>query len=315
MVEELIKRVQNEKKTIVLPESDDERIIKACEKCDFAHIILISKNDIKIKNATIINPLTYDKIDFLIQQFYELRKEKGLTLKEAENIIKNNNLYFACMLVKMGFADGVVCGAKTTSSEVLRAGLQTIKSSANTKLVSSFFLMELENKSYGENGIMIFSDCGLNINPSSDDLVEIAYSSAKSFENLVQKQPQIVMLSHSTYGSSKADSALKMKEATKKFKEKFPQIMIDGEMQVDSALIEKVRKNKAPNSTLNKPNIFIFPNIDAGNIGCKLVERLANAKAYGPITQGLMKPLNDLSRGCSVEDIIAVIAITCIQAK
>lgn len=320
MIDKIIKEAKKLNKTIVLPESDDKRIIEAAKKCDFCNLIIIGQenklSDLKNKdNIKIINPLTYEKTNELIEEFYNLRKHKGLNYEDAKNLIENNYLYFGCMLVKTGVADGLVSGAKTTSSDVLRAALQIIKTGQNTKLVSSFFIMELNNKDLGEDGIFIFSDCGLNLNPTSEELVYIAYSSAESFKNILKGEPRIAMLSHSSYGSSKYESALKMSEATKLFKEKYPSIIIDGELQLDAAIIPEIRKLKAPNSPLNKPNILIFPNIDAGNIGYKLTERLAGAKAYGPLTQGLFKPVNDLSRGCSVEDIMGVVAITCIQAK
>ena len=220
------------------------------------------------------------------------------------------------MLVKLGYADGLVAGACTTSSDVLRAALQTVKTAADTKLVSSFFIMELDNKELGENGIFIYSDCGLNINPSADELVEIAYSSSKSFKQLVGDTPKIAMLSHSSYGSSKSDDVTKMQTATKMFKEKYPDIILDGELQLDAAIIPEIATSKAPNSPLKgESNVLIFPNIDSGNIAYKITERMANAKAYGPITQGMLKPINDLSRGCNDDDIVGAIAITCIQAK
>ena len=326
IINNLIKEAKKDLKTIVLPETTDSRTLKAASLVDFAKIILIGDNNkikelaykenLNLDNIEIINPETYENIDTIINEFYNLRKHKGLTLEEAKNIIKTNYLYFGCMLVKLDKADGLVAGASTTSSDVLRAALQTVKTAPDTKLVSSFFIMELENKNYGENGLFIYSDCGLNINPTEDELVEIAYSSAKSFKTLINKEPKIAMLSHSTYGSSKAESAIKVKNATKKFQEKYPNIILDGELQVDAALIKTVQIQKAKESKLKaEANVLIFPDIDSGNIAYKLTERLANAKAYGPITQGINKPINDLSRGCNYEDIIGAIAITCIQAK
>lgn len=326
IIEKLIKEAKKDKKTIILPETNDIRVLKAAEKIDFANIILIGnknsistickKENINIENVKIIDPENYEKTEELINKFYDLRKHKGITLEEAKKLIKTNYLYFGCMLVKLNLADGLVAGACTTSSDVLRAALQTVKTAPDTKLVSSFFIMELENKHLGENGIFIYSDCGLNINPNSDELVEIAASSAKSFKQLINKEPKIAMLSHSTYGSSKAESATKVKLATEKFKELYPDIVLDGEMQLDAALVPEIQKSKAPNSPLKgMPNILIFPDIDSGNIAYKLTERLANAKAYGPITQGMNKPINDLSRGCNSDDIVGAVAITCIQAK
>ena len=326
IIDKLIKKAKNDIKTIVLPESSDIRVLKAASKVDFANIILIGieneinelceKENIDIKNVNIINPEKYEKTNELIETFYELRKEKGMTLENAEEIINKNYLYFGCMLVKCGLADGLVAGAITTSSDVLRAALQTVKTAPDTKLVSSFFIMELENKDLGENGIFIYSDCGLNINPSSDELVEIAYSSSKSFSQLVGSTPKVAMLSHSSYGSSKSDDVSKMQEATKIFKEKHPDIILDGELQLDAAIVPEVASLKASNSPLKgQANVLIFPNIDSGNIAYKITERMANAKAYGPITQGMAKPINDLSRGCNADDIVGAIAITCIQAK
>lgn len=326
IIDKLIKEAKNDIKTIVLAETNDLRVLTAASKVDFANIILIGneetinkqakENNINLDNIKIINPKTYNETNRLINEFYELRKTKGITLEDAKDLIANNYLYFGCMLVKLGYADGLVAGACTTSSDVLRAALQTVKTAPNTKLISSFFIMELDNKKLGEDGIFIYSDCGLNINPSADELVEIANSSAKSFKQLVSDIPKIAMLSHSSYGSSKSDDVKKMQEATKMFKEKYPNVCLDGELQLDAAIIPEIAKSKCPNSPLKgQANILIFPNIDAANIAYKITERMANAKAYGPITQGMLKPINDLSRGCSADDIVGAIAITCVQAK
>lgn len=326
IIDKLIKEAKNDKKTIVLPETSDLRVLTAASKVDFANIILIGnkcdikeladKKNINLESIKIIDPKTSELTNTLINEFYELRKNKGITLDDAKKIIENNYLYFGCMLVKCDFADGLVAGAVTTSSDVLRAALQTVKTAPDTKLVSSFFIMELENKKLGEDGIFIYSDCGLNINPTAEELVEIAYSSEKSFKQLVGSNPKIAMLSHSSYGSSKSEEVTKMQTATRVFKEKYPDIILDGELQLDAAIIPEIAKSKAPNSPLKgEANVLIFPNIDAANIAYKITERMANAKAYGPITQGMLKPINDLSRGCNADDIIGAIAITCIQAK
>ena len=326
IIEKLINIAKNDRKIIVLAETNDVRVLTAANKVDFADIVLIGneteikeladKENINLESIKIIDPKTSKLTNTLINEFYELRKSKGITLEDAKKIIENNYLYFGCMLVKCDFADGLVAGACTTSSDVLRAALQTVKTAPDTKLVSSFFIMELENKDLGENGIYIYSDCGLNINPTSDELVEIAYSSAKTFKQLVGETPKVAMLSHSTYGSSKSNEVTKMQEATKMFKEKYPNVCLDGELQLDAAIIPEIAKSKCPNSPLKgQANILIFPNIDAANIAYKITERMANAKAYGPITQGMLKPLNDLSRGCSADDIVGAIAITCVQAK
>lgn len=326
IIETLINKAKHNRKKIVLPETNDLRVLTAASQVDFADIILIgnekdindlaNNNNINLNNIKVINPAFSELTTKLIQEFYELRKNKGITLEDAKKIIENNYLYFGCMLVKCGCADGLVAGAITTSSDVLRAALQTVKSAPDTSLVSSFFIMELENKTLGENGVFIYSDCGLNINPTSSELVEIAHSSAKSFQELVDSTPKVAMLSHSSFGSSKSEDVTKMQDATKKFKEKYPNIILDGELQLDAAIIPEIAHSKAPNSVLKgDANVLIFPNIDAANIAYKITERMANAKAYGPITQGMAKPINDLSRGCNSDDIIGAIAITCIQAK
>jgi len=326
IIDKLISVAKTDRKTIVLPETNDVRVLNAASKVDFADIVLVgnesnikelaNKENINIDNLKIIDPKNSELTNTLINEFYELRKNKGITLEDAKNIIETNYLYFGCMLVKCSYADGLVAGACTTSSDVLRAALQTVKTAPDTKLVSSFFIMELENKNLGENGIFIYSDCGLNINPTSDELVEIAYSSSKSFKQLIGATPKVAMLSHSTYGSSKSEDVLKVQNATKVFKEKYPEIIIDGELQLDAAIIPEIATSKCPNSPLKgNANVLIFPNIDSGNIAYKITERMANAKAYGPITQGMLKPINDLSRGCNSDDIIGAIAITCVQAK
>ena len=326
IIEKLINAAKTDRKTIVLPETNDLRVLTAASKVDFADIILVgnefdiktlaNKENINLENTKIIDPKNNELTNTLINEFYALRKNKGITLEEAKNIMENNYLYFGCMLVKCDFADGLVAGACTTSSDVLRSALQTVKTAPDTKLVSSFFIMELENKNIGENGIFIYSDCGLNIEPNADELVEIAYSSAKTFKQLINATPKIAMLSHSTYASSKSEDVLKVQTATNIFKEKYPEIILDGELQLDAAIIPEIAASKCPNSPLKgNANILIFPNIDSGNIAYKITERMANAKAYGPITQGMLKPINDLSRGCNSDDIIGAIAITCVQAK
>lgn len=329
IIDKLIEKAKKNKKKIILVETDDIRTLKAAEEVinkDFANIVLIGKkenieilckeNNINLNKAEIIDPNTSILTDKLINKYYELRKNKGVSLEEAKETIRNDYLYFGDMLVLMNYADGLVAGATHSSSDVLRAALKTIKTNPNAKIVSSFFLMELENKSLGENGIFIFSDCGLIQNPTSEDLVEIAHSSSETFINLVGGTPKIAFLSHSTDGSSSCDDVNRVRNATKMFKNKYPNIISDGEMQLDTAIIPEIQKKKFPNSQIKgDANILIFPSLDAGNIGYKLVERMANAKAYGPITQGMKMPVNDLSRGCTYKDIVGTIAITCNQAK
>ena len=329
IIDKLINNAKQNKKTICLVETDDIRTLKAAESViekDFANIILVgneneinelaTKNNIKLDNIKIIDPKTSDLTNELIDNFFELRSHKGLTFEEAKDKIENDYLYFGDMLVYADYADGLVAGATHSSSDVLRAALQTVKTATDSKIVSSFFLMELENKDLGSNGLFIYSDCGMIQNPTSEELVNIAYSSSKTFEQLVGDTPKIAFLSHSTNGSSKCEDVYKVQNAVKTFKETYPDIIADGELQLDAAIIPSITKSKYPTSKIQgDANILIFPDLDAGNIAYKITERMANAKAYGPITQGIRKPINDLSRGCNSDDIVGAIAITCNQAK
>lgn len=320
-IDNLKNRAKLNKKRIVLPETMDERVLKAAQIASeegIADIILIGKPiiDIKLDNINVIIPEENDLTEQLIVELYNLRKEKGMTLQEARNLLLTDYMYYACMLVKLGYADGVVSGACHSTANTLRPSLQIIKTKNNVKLVSSFFLMIVPNCEYGENGIFIFSDCGLEQNPTPEKLAEIAGCSAESFELLVGKEPRVAMLSHSTLGSASHDDVNKVVEATKIAKNLYYQYEIEGELQLDAAIVPSVANSKAPNSSVaGKANVLVFPDLDAGNIGYKLVQRLAKAEAYGPITQGIAYPINDLSRGCSVEDIVGVIAITSIQCK
>ena len=251
----------------------------------------------------------------ILKEIYELRKEKGMTIEKAKELLLDS-VYFGMMMVKMEEADGLVSGAIHSSSDTLRPALQILKTAPGTKLVSAFFLMVVPNCGYGENGTFIFGDSGLNENPDSDKLSEIAISSAKSFEQLTEKTAKVAMLSYSTMGSAHSELTEKVVEATKLVKQKAPDLLVDGELQLDSAIIPEVAKSKAPESEIaGKANVLIFPDLNAGNIGYKLVQRLAKAEAYGPLCQGIAKPVNDLSRGCSAKDILGVIAITCVQAQ
>ena len=318
-------RAKNDKKTIVLPESMDLRVVQAAEKIineEIADVILIgSKEEIDkfgcdVSKAVIINPAIYEDTEYLINELVELRKNKGLTYEEAKDLLLNDYMYFACMLVKTGKADGVVSGACHSTSNTLRPALQIIKTKPGTELVSAFFLMTVPNCEYGYNGTFIFADSGLEQNPTPERLAAIAASSAESFKLLVEEEPMVAMLSHSTMGSAKHFDVDKVVEATRIAKEKYPQYKIDGELQLDAAIIPEVAKSKAPNSNVaGKANVLVFPDLDAGNIGYKLGQRLAKAYAFGPICQGIAAPVNDLSRGCSVDDIVGVVAITAIQAQ
>ena len=311
-------------KTIVLPEAQDIRVQEAARKVTdegFAKVILIGdrekiKTEIDISDIEVINPETSPKFEEYAEAFYELRKAKGITLEQAHEILKSN-IYFGTMMVKMGDADGLVSGSVCSTADTLRPALQILKTAPDTKLVSSFFIIDVTNTTYGEEGMFLFSDCGLNTNPNADELSEIAISSSKTWKELIGKEPRIAMLSYSTLGSAPlTDLTSKVIEATKLVREKCPDLSVEGEIQLDAALVPSVANKKAPESKVaGKANILIFPDLNAGNIGYKLVQRLANAEAYGPITQGIKKPVNDLSRGCSSEDIVGVVAITAAQAK
>ncbi len=326
IVENLIEKARVSKKRIVLPESNDIRVLKAAEmaaKEDFCEVILIGneekinkiKGNIDLGKVQIIDNETYYKRDEYIKALFELRKEKGMTLVKAEEKM-DNKIYFACMMIKLGDADGMVCGAAHSTADTLRPALQIIKTRSDAKYVSSFFLMEVPDCTYGENGVFIFSDSGLIEYPTEDQLCEIAYETSKSFKLLTEKEAKIAMLSYSTKGSAESEQVDKVKNALEKAKEKHPELVIDGEFQLDAAIVPEVGEYKAPGSMVaGHANCLIFPNLDAGNIGYKLVQRLAKANAYGPITQGFAKPVNDLSRGCSSEDIVGVMAITSLQCN
>lgn len=327
-IEQIKQKARNEIKTIVLPEATDVRILKATniiktEK--FAKVILLGEkekiekiakeNNIDISTVTIINPVESPKYEEYANKLYELRKLKGITLTKAYELLKDS-VYFGMMMVKQNDADGLVSGAIHSTADTLRPALQILKTAPETKLVSTFMVVNVPNCDLGENGLFVFSDCGLNEYPDAEQLSEIAISSAKSFEQFVEKPAKIGMLSYSTYGSARSDSTKKVIEATNLVRQKDATLLIDGELQLDSAIIPEVAKLKAPESTVaGHANTLIFPNLDAGNIGYKLVQRLAKAEAYGPICQGIAKPVNDLSRGCSAEDIVGVVAITAVQAQ
>ena len=239
-----------------------------------------------------------------------------MTLDDSKRILKENNRYFATMMVKENDADGFVSGACHSTSDTLRPALQILKTAPGTKLVSAFFIMVLKDKEFGENGVFIFADSGLNEYPDADALSEIAISSSESFKELIGEEPKVAMLSYSTHGSAHSELTEKVINATKKVKEKEPNLLVDGELQLDAAIIPEIAESKAPNSPIKgEANVLIFPNLDAGNIGYKLVQRLGKAEAYGPLCQGIAKPVNDLSRGCSSQDIVGVVAITAVQAQ
>ena len=329
-IDRIKQRAKEEIKTIVLPEANDIRVLQATEQIleeEFAKIVLIgneeeiqkiaNENSINISKAKIVNPVTSSKHTEYVNLLYELRKEKGMTKEKAEQLV-NDPVYFGTLMLKdeTSEADGLVSGAAHSTSDTLRPALQILKTAPNTKLVSAFFVMVVPDCESGEKGTFIFGDSGLNENPTDEQLSEIAISSSKSFKQLVEKEPKVAMLSYSTHGSAKSELTEKVINATNKVKEKMPELLVDGELQLDAAIIPEIAKSKAPNSPIKgEANVLIFPNLDAGNFGYKLVQRLGKAEAYGPLCQGIARPVNDLSRGCSSKDIAGVVAITAVQAQ
>lgn len=326
-LEQIVGRAKNDIKTIVLPESTDIRTLKAAamiQEQGIANIILIGDEaaikelggGLDISKAKIVNPAKFDKFDEYVNTLYELRKSKGMTQEQAGKLLSENPLYFGIMMVKLGEADGMVAGAINSTGNTLRPALQILKTAPGAKLVSAFFIMVVPNCEYGEQGVFVYGDSGLVENPNAEELSEIAIASSKSFKSLVQAEPVVAMLSYSTYGSAKSELTEKVIEATKLAKGKAPELQLDGELQADAAIVASVGQSKAPGSPVaGKANVLIFPDLNCGNIAYKLTQRLARAEAYGPIIQGLAKPVNDLSRGCSAEDIVGVVAITCVQAQ
>ena len=329
-IEEIKQRAKSDIKTIILPEAEDIRILKATEKVlkeGYAKIILLGKkeeieksakeNNVNIEGAEIIDPNNSQNYSKYVELLYNLRKEKGMTKEQAQELVKDP-VYYGMLMLKdeESHADGLVSGAIHSTSDTLRPALQILKTAPGTKLVSAFFVMVVPDCEYGENGTFIFGDSGLNENPGELALTEIAISSSKSFRQLVQKEPKVAMLSYSTHGSAKSTLTEKVIKATEKVKKKEPDLKIDGELQLDAAIIPEIAQMKAPTSPLKgEANVLIFPDLNAGNIGYKLVQRLGKAEAYGPLCQGIAKPVNDLSRGCSSDDVAGVVAITAVQSQ
>lgn len=328
-IDRIKERAKKDKKTIVLPEANDKRTLIAASHIiqeGIANVILIGDKEkimngaywleIDLAGAIVVNPEQCDQLDKYVKVLYETRKAKGMTEESAREILLSDYQMFGVVMVKANDADGMVSGACHATADTLRPALQVLKTAPGVKLVSGFFVMDIPNCSYGADGTFIFADCGLNQDPSAEELAAIADSSAKSFQNLVGEKPVIAMLSHSSMGSAKHPLVDKVVEATRIAKEQYPALMIDGELQLDAAIDEKVAKSKAPKSEVaGNANVLIFPNLDCGNIGYKLVQKLAKAEAYGPMLQGIAKPVNDLSRGCSWQDIVGVVALTAVQAQ
>ena len=325
-IDTIIEKARQNKKTIVLPESEDPRIVEAAAKIlerDIANVILIGDREIiqaaapqwDISKAQVINPTTSSYYEEFAADFNRMRSKKGMTIEKARQLMLSP-LYFAVMLVYRQIADGMVAGAINSTSDTLRPALQILRTAPGTKLVSAFFMMIVPDCEYGLDGTFLFADSGLMENPDAEQLSEIAISSAASFTRLTDAEARVAMLSYSTYGSASSILTEKVIDATRLAREKAPDIKLDGELQLDAAIVPAIGKSKAPSSTIaGKANVLIFPDLNSGNIGYKLVQRLAGAEAYGPITQGIARPVNDLSRGCSADDIVGVAAITAVQAQ
>ena len=327
-IDEIKAKAKANVQTIVLPETEDARTYEAAEKVlkeGTAKLVLIgseeeiakNKGSFDISGATIVDPATSDKTEAYIAKLVELREKKGMTEEKARELLLSSYTYYGVMMVKMGDADGMVSGACHSTADTLRPCLQILKTKPGTKLVSSFFVMVVPDCDMGENGTFVFSDCGLEQNPDSEKLAAIALSAAESFKLLVGDEPRVALLSHSSKGSAKHADVDKVVEAVKIAQANAPEgVMVDGELQLDAAIVPSVGASKAPGSPVaGKANVLVFPDLDAGNIGYNLVQRLAKAEAYGPMTQGIAAPVNDLSRGCSAEDIEGVIAITAVQCQ
>lgn len=326
-IEKIKEKAKSNKKKIVLPEGMDRRTWEgavSAVKEGLADVIVLATPEmvkeyaegLDLTGIEVIDPNTNEKKDYYIDTLTELRKAKGLTREEAAKMVTTDFTYFGTMMIKCKDADGLVSGACHSTANTLRPALQIIKTKPGVTLVSSFFLMEVPNCEYGYNGTFVFADCGLEQNPTSEKLAAIAGSSAESFAKMVGVEPIVAMLSHSSKGSAKHDDVTKVVDAVAIAKENYPQYKIDGELQLDAAIVPSVGESKAPGSPVaGHANVLIFPDLDAGNIGYKLVQRLAKAEAYGPICQGIAAPVNDLSRGCSAKDIVGVIAITAVQAQ
>lgn len=327
IMNELKARARADKKTIVLPESMDIRTYEAAQAAvreEIADIILIGtpeeieahRGDCDLTGITVIDPNTYEKTQAYEDLFVELRASKGMTHEEARRIMLSDYAYYGCLMVKSGDADGMVSGACHSTANTIRPCLQIIRTKPGTKLVSACALVDVPDCEYGENGVFVFGDIGLEQNPDPEKLAAIAITSAESFRLFTGKEPRVAMLSHSTKGSAKHADVDKVVEAVRIAKEMAPDLLLDGELQLDAAIVPSVAASKAPDSPVaGRANVLVFPDLDAGNINIKLVQRFAKSEMYGPICQGIAMPVNDLSRGCDWKEILGVITITAVQAQ
>ena len=328
-VEALKERAKENKKRVVLPEGDDERVIEAASKIaelGLADIILVGKEEtikdiaakksLPLEKVRIIDPDKYDRKKEIVDTFFTLRGAKGVTREEAEKIVLSDKVYFGALLTRLDVADGFVAGASHTTADVARAALYCLGLDREIGIMSSSFLIELEDCPYGDNGLFIFGDCGVVPNPNANKLAGIAISCNKLYTEVFKHKSRIALLSYSTKGSAKGESPDKVIKALEIIKEKAPDLIVDGEMQPDAALVPEVAAVKAPGSPVaGRANVLIFPNLDAGNITYKITQRLGRARVVGPLLQGLKKPCSDLSRGCGVEEIIDAVVVTAIRAQ
>ncbi|MBR2835414.1 MAG: phosphate acetyltransferase [Coriobacteriales bacterium] len=318
-IDTIIRLAQTNKQTIVLPEGNDERTIVAAREATqrgIANIVVLGDIDAsELPGVKVINHKTSPERDRYAQDLVEIRKKKGLTLDEAYALL-DNELYYGVMMVKEGDADGMTSGACHATGDVLRPALQILKTAPGASIVSSFFEITIPACPYGENGTFFFADCGLNTYPDAQGLAEIAIQTAQSWKSLMGTDPRVAMLSYSSYGSAKDDHTQLVREATRIVHERAPQLLCDGELQFDAAVVPSVAASKAPGSPVaGSANVLVFPNLDAGNIGYKIAQRLGMGEAIGPVLQGVAAPVNDLSRGCSASDIVGMIALTAVQAR